>query len=361
MPDFPAWAPVIAAFQFAAGPGSYDAAVEARHSGDFPAAIRLLEDIVAQDPGHADAWLQLGLALSASGDYASADRAFLRVLEIAPDYEDAWLGRARVALYEGRFEVARDYAERAGGAAELNDFMRRIDTIEAAAARPVWRIDVFAGVSDLSNGLDGWSEYGLALGRRLDQSTSVTIRADSASRFGLDDQYLAVRVDRYLSAGLTGYVEIGGSPDPVFRPELNIRAGVELQPLSSDWGGSVEAFSGSYLSGDVQSTTVSLFRDVADRRGRLGGRLIGLNDETGDGRLGYAVLAEWQASPPARLLLSFTDAPETSEGVTLDVRALSAGMRYAINDRRHINMTLVHEERSGYDRTAIVAGASWRF
>lgn len=342
-------------------PLAYDAAVEARMAGNFEAAEAGFEAIVAQHPEHADAWLQLGLSRNAQGDFDGADLAFRRTLELAPDYADAWMGRARIAFFNGDLEAAREYLARAGDGEEARSLLARIEAADSPAAQPLWRMDVFGGSGSLTSGLENWTEFGLALGRRLDDSNTLTVQVDTAHRFGLDDQFLAVRLDHQLASGANSYVSLGGSPDAVFRPEFAVRAGISGSFASSLWGGSLDVFLGNYLSGDVQSVTLGVYRDLAQGQGRLGARLIGLSDESGATRSGYALTGEWQAALPASLLFSYTDAPETSEGVTLDVRAFTAGLRYQVNDRQGLSFTLLHEERRAYDRTAFVAGASWRF
>ena len=237
----------------------------------------------------------------------------------------------------------------------------RIATAEARPQAPAWRLDAFAGAGKLTNGLDSWNEFGVALGRRLGGRLHATIQADRAHRFGLEDHYLSMRLDRDLTGTVSGYVAIEGSPDAVFRPEFALRAGLQGRPADGLWSGSIDLFDGHYLSGNVQSVALGFYRDSAGGTIRLGARLIGLNDEAGDWRSGYALVGEWQVLPPTRLSLSYTDAPETSEGLTLDVRAWTAGVLHEVNDRQAVRLTLVHEDRPSYDRTAVVAGSSWRF
>ncbi|MEE2526811.1 YaiO family outer membrane beta-barrel protein [Hyphobacterium sp. HN65] len=349
------------ASQGAGGGEAYQQAVEARLAGDFAAAETQLVSLVQAHPDHADAWLQLGLARSALGDFQGADEAFVRTLELAPDYPDAWLGRARIAYFRNDYANARRHAMRAGPSAEADALMARIEAAEVASDLPRWRLDLFAGRASLTNGLENWSEFGLALGRRLDASTSLTLQMDSAERFGLDDQYFAVRLDRALGDRSAGYVALGGAPDAVFRPEIALRAGVSGPLGDGGWSGSADLFAGQYLSGDVQSVTLGIYRTFASERLRLGARLIGLSDEAGETRSGFALVSEWQAAAPTRMSFSYTDAPETSEGVTLDVRAFSAAVRHELDDRRAISLTLLHEDRRAYDRSAFVAGVSWRF
>lgn len=353
--------PLIAMSQSADLPAAYDNAVAARMAGEFAEAETEFEAIVAAHPEHADAWLQLGLSRSAQGDFDGANMAFQRTLDLAPDYPDAWLGRARIAFFRSDLTNARRYARRAGDSEEARALLARIDAAETPVQPLGWRIDIFGGTGSLTNGLENWTEFGLALGRRLDDTTALTFQVDTAQRFGMDDQFYALRLDRRLSDLANAYLAIGGAPDPIFRPEISLRAGVEGAFADTGWRGSLDVFHGNYQSGDVQSVTLGVYRDLAGSRARVGARLIGLSDEAGDTRSGYAVTGEWQATEPARLILSYTDAPETSEGVTLDVQAYSAALRYQFNDRQGFSFTLVHEERRAYNRTAFVAGASWRF
>lgn len=104
-----------------AGPAPLGPAQSLLAQGDAPGAVGLLEEIVAGEPDHAQAWLLLGTARQRSGDLEGALAAALRAREIGGVGPQ---GTVRLALVHGaRGELDRAFellAEvRAGGAFDL--------------------------------------------------------------------------------------------------------------------------------------------------------------------------------------------------------------------------------------------------
>ena len=71
-------------------------------------AARLFQGMVAQNPGDAESWYYLGIALTRLGDLGQAADAFGRATRAAPRFGQAfyWLGRVR--YYQNRLEEAVD-------------------------------------------------------------------------------------------------------------------------------------------------------------------------------------------------------------------------------------------------------------
>lgn len=133
--------------------GVLEEAVQARLSGDYDHARALLEALTSAEPDNADAWLQLGLARSATGDSRGARDAFLRVLALAPEYDDARLGLARLAYRSGDVAEAErmlnSMSPARSGDAEV------VELRAALAGRrsedSLWRVDAVASYSFLTN------------------------------------------------------------------------------------------------------------------------------------------------------------------------------------------------------------------
>jgi len=68
------------------------------HLRRWEEAVNLLQQTVAADPQHAEAWACLGLAHEARGDWQAAGPAFARAVELAPQPPRLWLalGQARL-------------------------------------------------------------------------------------------------------------------------------------------------------------------------------------------------------------------------------------------------------------------------
>jgi len=78
----------------------YTAAVKAIKAGDFPAAIRLLNGVVARDATNADAYNWLGYATRKNGDPAAAIPIYQKALAIDPDHRGAheYIGEAYLQM-----------------------------------------------------------------------------------------------------------------------------------------------------------------------------------------------------------------------------------------------------------------------
>ena len=90
-------------------------------------------------------------------------------------------------------------------------------------------------------------------------------------------------------------------------------------------------------------------------------RWIATWDEFGEFRSGYALNGELRAADRWRLYAGWADAPESSEGVTIDVRALSLGVAVDLDDRTAIRLDGTKEDRGAYDRDEVSLGLTRRF
>jgi len=81
-------------------PNPYAQAVEKVKARDFPAAIRLLLDVVSKEPGNADALSYLGYSYRETGDVKSAMSYYQRALAVDPNHKGAneYLGELYVRL-----------------------------------------------------------------------------------------------------------------------------------------------------------------------------------------------------------------------------------------------------------------------
>ncbi len=228
---------------------------------------------------------------------------------------------------------------------------------------PQWRIDVNVAQSELTEDLPPWRETSLALGRRFNDDWAATARLEASERFGRDDVYGEVRVDRALGEASSAYLSVGVGPDAEFRPEAALRFG------GAAWiAGSLDARTmlqvdldwARYPTGETQALKIGAEQWFADGRASVNGRLIGLVDEQGDERSGFALGGSWRALDRLELRATYADAPESDEGFTVDVRALALGATLEVSDTFSLRAWVTQEEREPYARSELSLGAAWR-
>jgi Flp pilus assembly protein TadD len=76
-------------------------------SGQAPAAITMLEEVVARNSDNADAWNLLGYAHRKEGDFAASRAHYTRALTLNPRHEGALSYMGILELEEGNIDAAR--------------------------------------------------------------------------------------------------------------------------------------------------------------------------------------------------------------------------------------------------------------
>lgn len=344
--------------------------VRLRQAGQAAEAIPLLE-AAARGPAAADpdAWLNLGLAYSAVGRFDDADRALAEAERLAPAYADVAVARARIAFFRGDLgQAERRLAPLLAAQPPHADARALADQVVAARRTPAappsteararWRLDLGATYGDRSQGLSSTRIAQVALSR-TENGRTLSGSVEYARQFGAADTYL-----EGLVAGRFGYVAIGGAPDADFRPEWAVRAGVvsPARALADGWSAQLAVDGGHsrYPTGGVWSLHPSL--TVA--RGEalsLTARWINVIDETDEYRTGYALRGGWRPVPRLLLQAGWTHAPESSEGVTVRVKAVNLGAAFDVSDDLTLRVDGVHEERPAYDQDLVSVGVTRRF
>ncbi len=323
-----AWAETASAQDGAIDPDqTYRAAVQDRLAGRTDAAIEGSRRVLTARPEDVDARLNLALALMAAGRLDDAATELDIILAQTPDYADARMARDRLTL------LRRDRAD--------------------------WRLDISTAYSDLSQGLDPWREATVTLSRRTaDGTVSGTI--EHVERFDRTDTYVEVRLDRAVGRG-TVYGALGGTPDADFRPEIALRAGGQMPVGIRGLATTLDAGLARYAVGTV--TTLQPGFEYTSSGGTmiLGGRWINVWDERDTYRSGYSLRAVLAIQPSLRLRAGFADAPESSDGTTVDVRSTSLGMEVDVTERLTLRLNGLKEERTAYDRDEITLGFGVRF
>ncbi len=340
---------------------AYETAVSARLAGDAARAVALLEPVVAANPRNADAQVQLGLARLALGRLEEAETAFRAALAVAPGYSDAQIGLARIAQRRGDVAGARRALEPVDAtnvdAAEL----RRQLAAEPVPAR--WQIDLEGSLSDLSGPQPDWTEAAAQLRYRPNRSIAVGARVEYARRFGRTDVYGEALVEGALGDGLRGYLSLGSTADPDFRPDWQIGVGGSARVRTGPYATvlMLDARQAQFGLGDVQSVTPGVEQYLGGRFW-VTARWINLFDERGRHRSGFALRGDLQAGDRLRLFLGYSDAPDTDEGIVVPVRSVFGGVSIDISPRATLRLSLAHEDRAtGAGRTQFGVGAGFRF
>jgi YaiO family outer membrane protein len=335
----------------------YEAAIADRRAGRHDAALIKLNTVLQSRPSDVDARLNRGLCLLALNRLDEAEADFETVLVEAPDYVDAWLGLARLAQRRGDLAGARTAVQRAAAAAPDRADVAALD--RALRPSPAWRVDLDVSRSRLGADLPDWTEVRLGVVRALDERWTVGGSAEWTERFDSEDLLLEARLDRRFASG-AAYAALGGGLEAQYRPEVSLRAGTDFR-LSPTFSGTLDTSVARFASGDVTSLQPGLAADLVQGRLRLAARWINVWDEADKRRAGYSLSAQWAASARLSLRLGHADAPETSEGVTVDVRAVSLGAEITLTDQVSLRLGALHEDRGAYDRDAVTVGLGWRF
>lgn len=338
--------------------GRYEQAVAARLAGNPGQAIALLEPILAADPGHVDARLQLGLALLALDRLDEAELAFRTVLETAPDYADARIGLARIAQRRGDSE---------GALAELEQVSS--DSPDVAVLRrqlvpPRWALDIDGSYSTLHAPAPDWQEGAVQLRHHASRATAITGRVQLASRFNRTDVYGETRIDQQLSDGSSIYFAVGGTPGADFLPEVQLSLGgaVRVRDGGDATVLTLDARHAEYVTGDVQTVSPGIEQYLAQGRLWLTGRWINTFDEFEDHRSGYLVRVDGLATDRLRLFAGYSNAPDTSQGVVINTEAFFGGASLDLDDRTTVRASIAHEQpEAGSDRTHFALGLGVRF
>jgi YaiO family outer membrane protein len=341
---------------------AYEQAVAARQAGRPADAVRLLQPIVAANPGNADAQVQLGYAYLALGRLDEAEAAFASALRVAPDYADARLGLARIAQRRG---------DRAGALAALEpiapgnaeaEALRAQLAAEPAALR--WSFDVDAGYAFVDSPQPDWKELAFQLRHGVSDRTALAARVEISNRFDRTDVYLEGLVDQALGDGVRGYLLLGGTPDADFRPQWQIGAGGSVRVGG---GGNATVLTldvrhAEFATGNVQTANPGVEQYFADGRAWITARWINVFDDFSGHQSGYFLRGDVQASDAVRLFAGFSNAPDTEQGVVIDTRSYFGGAVFDLGGNLTARLSASFEDTEvGADRTQIAAGLGWRF
>ena len=330
----------------------------ARRAGRMDEAIAALEPAARMRPDDVDVLLELGLAYYGAERLAEADRTLEAAHRLAPAYRDVTLARARVALARGRPGQARDLAEplAAGGDAEAVAIR---DQATAQGRARLERLDVWATHSTLET-QDDWTSFGVGVGGRIAPGWSGWANAEHTRRFGLVDVYGEVGVEHGVSGGSV-WVSVGGAPDADYRAELSVATGTRIELGDNGLAAVGDVRFSRYPVGEIWTIRPGVIWETENWIGEA--RWIHLEDETGTGRDGWMVRGDVAVFGPATWVdASASDAPETADGFTVDVRSWGVGVRHDFAEGLWVRLGFVHEDRGLFgNRDEVAVSLTRRF
>lgn len=337
---------------------SVAAAAELRRSGRFAEAALLAQCVLQLYPQDADAWFELGAAKSALDARVEARNALLRALDLAPANDDARLGLAGLAWRDGDLAAASRWLSSVSPQRQQDGEALRLKAELAGAdqSADAWRFDAGAARSALSGGLPDWTEARVSLSRRQGAS-GLGVAIEHARRFDREDTFVELQATREINSVIWS-LALGGAPEADFRPELSIRAGAEH--YGKGWYVAGEFAHAEYTAGPVEKLGFRGAKDVGAGL-RLQASAVAVRDENGENRFGYGLGAVWQIAPQLAVDAGWSDAPESSDGMTVDVRSTTLGGTLEVSSGLHIRAGVTHEMRSAYDRTEVSIGLARTF
>jgi cytochrome c-type biogenesis protein CcmH/NrfG len=97
----------------AANSALFDNAAAAEQKKDSVAAIKLLRELLGNDPRDFVAWAKLGSIYFESNDLVASEKAYVESARVKPDFSYAFMNLGRIYLAKGDPEVATKFLERA--------------------------------------------------------------------------------------------------------------------------------------------------------------------------------------------------------------------------------------------------------
>lgn len=309
----------------------YDQAVAARRTGDNRAANDILRDLVAREPGNADAWVQYGYVLRALNRPAEAAAAFGKALALAANYKDASQGLA--------LALADEYAN------------------------PRLALNFDAGYAFVGGGQPDWREEAVQLRFQVNRGLAVTGRVEDSHRFDRDDVYGELRVDGRPSDAIRLYALAGATPIADFRPRLQIGGGGSARLLSGPNPTLVTAdvHWARYPAGRVSTINPGIEQYLAGGRLWLTARWINV---FADGRHlgGWLGRGDFQLSPRVRLFGGAANAADLEQGLAIRTRSVFGGTVLDLGNSYVVRLTVARDSPDvGPKRTQFDIGLGLRF
>jgi len=370
-----------------------EAGQQARHAGDWAAAITAFDAALALRPDNVEAAYYLGSTLGFRGDFKTAQRTLEAALEINPTHVDTRLALARVLVWQENFAAAESEATRLldsdpdnpqalsvlgdialarGDRARAEDLYARAaalspnsqsiaDKLQRARQRPPrWHLTLGGGLSSFERRpVEDWRDGLFQVGFDITQDSRITGRYEIHRRFDSVDSHIYAGIDHRFAPWLATYAGVAITPNAEFLAEKRIEGGVAIRLLEgSDDGLGPTVFTldmrrSIYGSGKVDNINPGLQQYLTDY---FSITLRQINTLATDGTYTRGALgrADWLINDWLTIYGGYAKAPETDNGVTLNASTYFSGLVADLNERTSTRIDYSRDDREkSYIRHAV--------
>ena len=296
-------------------------------AGQYPEARRELSVLMKEHPGNSDLHLTLGNLEFYQGNLDAAQAQYEIVLALTPDYADAQTGLENV-------ESARKSQKSSGNLLNTSDQKR-------------WRIDGGISVSDFDNEtLPKWNDQFLRA-EYSPENLSYHAAIQRYDRFGLGDIELRAGVADAVRGGWDWGLEVGGTPDANFRPDLSLGGrlgrsielenGLVLYP-------NINVRTDDYATDNIQTVQPDLTAYLSNGT-ILTGRLIATLQEAEKDQLGWLLEGRHPLTNRLQVRAGYARAPEAIDGLAITTKSLFGGLTYRLRDDLDLHLNLSRDNR----------------
>lgn len=330
----------------------YAQGVEARFAGRFDEALGMFEALLATNPEDVDSRLNAALCLIALERLDEAESELEHVIDQAPDYVDAYTALARVRRMKGDAQGSHEFID----AAETlsSDHADYAAMREQASRQDRNRIttNLTASRSSLTKDLPDWTSLSPAVAVRVSDTLTLSASALYAERFDRSNTNVHIGAAKRTGFGHVR-MEIGGGTNTTFLPNTTVLVGAGVATHYPGLELLSDIRTSEYQSGRVTSFLPGAQYTFAGEAAEIEVRYINVRDENDQHRSGYRMRSTFRPTGPWAVHLYYADAPESSDGATVEVQSYAAGLEMRFGRTTALRLTAGKELRTAYDRTDI--------
>src|SRR5262249_23525272 len=160
-------------------------------------------------------------------------------------------------------------------------------------------------------GLPEWKEGNISLSKKIGARSALTGSVQPLERFNISETYVEAEFDHGWTGGEWA-VAVGGSLDPIFRPEHGLKASLLLIPKKKwPWRLGADVNFSHYVAGEVTTIRAGVDRYIDGDRGRASVRAIDTIDQDSRNLWGFSVDGSWRFTERVEGGASYVNAAES--------------------------------------------------